>query len=97
MNRMGFLSLDLTDENLFTYFLDNNKTFGHRTVIFGIRELNSTEFEISCIDSSINLLINDDLMHFSSNYELRLYTSGCFYLNSNSQWHSDGLLVSRNK
>ncbi|CAF1290182.1 unnamed protein product, partial [Adineta ricciae] len=26
-------------------------------------------------------------------YELRLYTSGCYYLDSNNQWQSDGLIV----
>ncbi len=41
-----------------------------------------------------NSFIFDEPCHFSSNYEIRIYQSGCFYLDSNNQWQSDGLLVS---
>jgi hypothetical protein len=30
---------------------------------------------------------------FASNYQLRIYTSGCYCLDSNNQWKSDGLTV----
>ena len=38
--------------------------------------------------------ITDEKFHFTSNYELRIYTSGCYYLDSNNNWKSDGLVVS---
>jgi len=47
-----------------------------------------------------NLSISNPMNHlnnscnFSSNYELRIYTSGCCYLDLNNNWKSDGLMVS---
>lgn len=38
--------------------------------------------------------ITDERFNFTSNYALRTYTSGCYYLDKNNQWKSDGLLVS---
>ena len=35
----------------------------------------------------------DQAFHFTENYELRLFTSGCFYLDADHRWRSDGLLV----
>jgi magnesium-transporting ATPase (P-type) len=83
----------LTNDNLLIYFIDNNKTVGHESIIFGIRELNSTEFDIYCINISTDILITDRFFNFSSNYELRIFTSGCYYLDSNNNWQSNGLLV----
>lgn len=69
-----------------TYFIDNQRTIEHQSIIFGIRELNFTEFEMYCINQSNEILINDQYFNFSSNYELRIYTSGCYYLDSNQNW-----------
>jgi len=85
--------IDLTNDNLLIYFIDNNKTVGHESIIFGIRELNSTEFDMYCINISTDILITDRFFNFSSNYELRIFTSGCYYLDSNNNWQSNGLLV----
>jgi hypothetical protein len=83
----------LTTDGLFIYFIDNNKTSQHQSTIFGIRELNLTEFETYCMNISNEILLTDQSFHFSSNYELRIFTSGCYYLDSNNNWQSDGLLV----
>lgn len=32
---------------------------------------------------------------FSSNYQIRLYQSACFYLDLDNNWQSDGLVVGR--
>jgi hypothetical protein len=85
----------LTNSDILTYFIDNQKTVGHQWIIFGIRELNSTEFQKCCVNMSTDLLINDRVFNFSSNYELRIYTSGCYYLDSNNYWQSNGLLVNK--
>ncbi|UJR10866.1 hypothetical protein I4U23_015053 [Adineta vaga] len=84
---------NLNNDSTFTYFIDNQKSIGHESVIFGIRELNSTEFEMYCVNTSKNILINNRLLNFTSNYAVRIFTSGCYYLDSNNNWQSDGLTV----
>jgi hypothetical protein len=84
----------LTNESIYTYFINNQKTFGHQSLIFGLRELNSTEILDICSNSSINNPpITNEQFNFTSNYQLRIYTSGCYYLDSNNNWQSDGLIV----
>ena len=85
---------DLSNEGLFSYFIDNQKTFNHQSIIFGIRELNSTEVMQSCSNSSTIIPpITDERFSFTSDYEIRVYTSACLYLDKNNQWKSDGLRV----
>jgi hypothetical protein len=68
-------------------------TINHESLIFGLRELNSTEMNDFCSNQSINNPpISDEPFNFTSNYKLRIYTSGCYYLDSNN-WQSNGLLV----
>jgi len=86
--------IDLTNDSLYRYFIDNEKTSGHRSVVFGLRELNSIEVINYCSNISINHPpITDQRFNFTSNYELRIYTSGCYYLDQNNTWKSDGLIV----
>jgi hypothetical protein len=86
----------LTNENIYTYFIDNQQTSGHQSIVFGLRELNSTEISDLCSITSINSNppITNQRFNFTSNYELRIYTSGCYYLDKNNNWQSDGLVVS---
>ncbi|CAF1191151.1 unnamed protein product [Adineta steineri] len=85
---------NLTNESIYTYFIDNQQTSGHQSIIFGLRELNSTEIRDYCSNSQLTSPpITNQRFNFTSNYELRLYTSGCYYLDENNQWKSDGLLV----
>ena len=85
----------LTNESVYTYFLDNQQTLSHQSLIFGLRELTSMEiFEYCSTNSSSNHLpITDETFNFTSDYELRIYTSGCYYLDSNNNYQSDGLTV----
>ena len=81
-------------ESVHTYFLDNQQTLGHQSIIFGLRELNATEVTDACSNSaSKRLPITDQQMRFSSNYELRLFTSGCYYFDAHNQWQADGVVV----
>ena len=90
----SFFILDLTNDSIYTYYVDNRKTFGHQSVVFGLRELNSTEMIDICSNKLItDPPITDQRFNFTSNYRLRLYTSGCYYLDKNNQWKSDGLVV----
>ena len=89
--------LDLSNESMYTYFLDNLQTKDHQSFVFGLRELNATETMQYCFNRSSasgRFPISDQPFHFTVDYELRLYTSGCYYLDSNNQWQSDGLVVS---
>ncbi|CAF0990631.1 unnamed protein product [Adineta steineri] len=91
-----FCPFNLTNDDIYRYFIDNQQTPGHQSLIFGIRELNSTETNNYCLNnSSINtsLPITDESINFTSNYELLIYTSGCYYLDVNNNWKSDGLIV----
>ncbi|CAF1380176.1 unnamed protein product, partial [Rotaria sordida] len=89
-----FCPSNLTNENIYKYFIDNQQTSGHQSFIFGIRELNSTEIYNHCSNySSTNTLpITDQPFNFTSNYQLRIYTSGCYYLDQYNNWQSDGLI-----
>jgi hypothetical protein len=67
---------------------------GHQSIVFGLRELNSTEIIDVCSNISIvSPPITDDRFNFTSDYELRIYTSGCYYLDANNNWQADGLVV----
>jgi hypothetical protein len=85
----------MTSEGIYTHFIDNLKTGGHQSIIFGVRQLNATEAARSCINSSTGTdpPRSDQPFRFTDNYELRLYTSGCFYLDADHRWRSDGLQV----
>jgi hypothetical protein len=84
----------LTNDNIFQYFLNNQQTSGHQSLVFGLRELKSTEELDFCSSSSLkNPPITNERFNFTSNYELRIYTSGCYYLDQNNQWKADGLIV----
>jgi hypothetical protein len=88
-------NIDSTNDTTYTYFIDNQQTVGHQSVIFGLRELNSTEMNNVCMNSSLNSPpITNKRFNFTSNYELRIYTSGCYYLDADNNWQSDGLQVS---
>ncbi|CAF0882123.1 unnamed protein product [Adineta steineri] len=91
-----FCPINLSDDDIYRYFIDNKQTPGHQSLVFGMRELNSTEMNNYCLNnSSVNtsLPITDQPFNFTSNYELRIYTSGCYYLDENNNWKSDGLIV----
>ena len=80
------------EDHLYRYFLDNEQTDNHQSLIFGVRELNSTE--LARFSSIEDLLSLTEPVVFTSNYELRLYTSSCLYFDEeNQQWKSDGMRV----
>ena len=71
------------------YYIDNTKTAGFQFVFFGFRELSTKE------PCHIDVLpkITDQSYAFSNNIFLRLYTPGCYYLNRQGYWKSDGMKV----
>ena len=82
----------LTTDQIYQTFFDNRQTKDHHSLIFGLRELNRTEFDNYCSMNSIPPRF-DQPFHFTFDYTLRVYSSGCYYLDKNNQWQSDGLIV----
>ncbi len=82
------------ENEIFSYFIDNNRTLNHQSIIFGIRELNENEIERFCQTKPSDPPVRENIVHFASDYEIRSYLSACFYLNENNQWQSDGFVVS---
>lgn len=83
--------LDVSVDGIHRYFISNSRTAGHEFVILGIRELQKDE---SCSNELLTLLKSYPSFQFSSDYELRIFMSACYYLDSNNHWQSDGLFVS---
>ena len=88
--------LDLNKDGYYHHFLNNEQTANHYTIIYGIRELNINEAKQYCLNKTLeqNLEMIREPFSFSSNYRIRVYQSGCFYLDANQYWRSDGLVVS---
>ena len=91
-----FLFCPMRNSSSFEFYLDNEQTFGHRSISLGVSELNESEAIKFCLSNQSNstYLRDNERRNFTSNYFLRLYQSGCFYLNDENQWKSDGLRVS---
>jgi hypothetical protein len=88
--------LDLND-GLWIHFLNNHQTSYHCSIVYDIRELHQSEenkkFSSNKTLHHSLLSTMDQAFDFASDYEVRIYQSGCFYLDSNHQWQSDGLIV----
>ena len=86
---------DVTNgSGMFSYLIDNEKTRDHRSVIFGVRELNSSEVDSSCRNRSISEAPKSDRRFmFTSNYGIRSYVSSCLYADESGEWKWDGLRV----
>lgn len=88
--------LDLNPNHLWIHFLDNQQTLNHHSIVYGIRQLDLTADNRFCSNKALHpsLFIHDDQpVQFTADYLLRIYQSGCFYLDSHYQWQSDGLIV----
>ncbi len=107
-----FCPFNLSNDSIYTYFIDNQQTAGHQSVLFGIHEFNSTDLcvnyslnspsiasktlnSVPVSNSKLNSLISSRKLNFTSDYELRFFTSGCHYLDDNNNWQSDNMLVSK--
>ncbi|CAF1616393.1 unnamed protein product [Adineta ricciae] len=86
-----------SDGYVYQYLLDNSQTANHTSAMFGIRELNQTEFVQYCPNNASfgnsTVPVTDSPANFSANYYIRVYTSGCYYLDKSYNWRSDGLMV----
>jgi hypothetical protein len=80
---------------MYTYVLNNDQTNNHRSIVFGIRQLTTKDFVEHCFNGSMRTIlpVTDEPVRFTSNYQLRVYTTGCYYLDNQRRWQSDGLTV----
>ncbi|CAF3412739.1 unnamed protein product, partial [Rotaria socialis] len=76
----------------FTMFLNNTRVTNHDMAVLGIREVDTS---IYCHNKSRTLpWLHDQIgFHFTQDYSLRVFVSGCYYLDENHEWRSDGLIV----
>ena len=96
--RIGVFRNATNESVIFEYFFANDHMFGHWSVIFGLRELNDIELDHYCHKASNIVLVQpptiaDEGFRFTADYEVRLFTSGCYHLDDNQEWKPDGLLV----
>lgn len=91
LNKVDGAILDTSDDHIHRFYINNNLTASHQYVILGLRELKPSE---PCSNNLMLPPISDQPFQFSSDYEMRVYTSACYYLDSNNNWQSNGLLVS---
>ena len=79
---------DLKKENnelFYTLFANMSKTLNFTGFIgIGIKQLSNNEFIYYCINKSnysINKIDNQNPVHFTGNISVRVYLSGCYYIN----------------
>lgn len=89
------LSTIRSTNGTYDIFLDN-ALIANRTGFFylGLVQPNGSVPEFS-MDDPVNLTLADVSREFSANYSVRIYTSGCYFFNSNTKrWSADGCFVS---
>ena len=91
MGNKSIQSLHLDNKTIFTHFLDNDQTSHYHSIVYAIRQLTEEENNRYCLNRTRPSFTTP--VKFTSKYALRIYQSGCFYLDSNHQWKSDGLRV----
>ena len=92
------LFVDLTLENFYSTFIDNERMSNERHqhfLIVGLRQLTPEEMIEFCRQSNDQRRVSfeNPQSKFTVDYQWRIFTSGCFYLDENHRWQSDGLLV----
>jgi len=94
-----FIKKGKDNTSLYTFFLNSAQTKGYTGLVtFGIRELNQTEHSLYC-NNNQTILTNEspliiNYLNFTSDFLLRVFTSGCYYFNNNDNtWSSNGLEV----
>lgn len=87
-----FIDLDLERE-LYGFSVNSTKIIGHQLAVLGVREMDT---KLYCSHENYVFPWTPDQgeLQFTDDYSLRAYLSGCYYLDKNNQWSSEGLTVS---
>ena len=88
----------LNNESYYSFFQNVTQINGFKGFVgYGIRELNSSEFDFFCSSNSTLTYIKSFPLiqvqiNFTSDFFIRTYTSGCYYYDTNSgKWLPDGM------
>ena len=88
----------LNNESYYSFFQNVTQINGFKGFVgFGIRELNSSEFDFYCSSNfTLTYIKSFPLIqvqnNFTSDFFIRTYTSGCYYYDSDSgKWFPDGM------
>ena len=85
------------DETYFQISINQSIINGFKGFIgFGIREMNTFEFELYCSGNNSNTKIplSNNITNFTSDFSLRIFSSACyFYDPQNGKWQSDGVQI----
>jgi hypothetical protein len=99
LNLMRFAVLALTTDGFFTFALDHRETQSRQSVIFGLRQLTHNEANTACSPTLTNtpsvLVTTDQPFNFTANYFLRIFSSGCYFIDAEQRWQTTGMKVSR--
>ena len=76
----------------FSHLIRQFRRSNHHSIVYGIRQLTMWETMDFCLDRKEIGSLNDHVL-FTDDYYLRFSRSGCFYLDENQQWNSEGLIV----
>jgi hypothetical protein len=89
------IALGFNSEGLFSYFIDGERVRHRRSIIIGLRQLNTTEVLTSCHPSNRSSPpITNDRFYFTHDYEIGLSLVACYYFDENEQsWRSHGMKV----
>ena len=88
------LFCSVNKNQIFDYPVNIDQNDDYHSIIFGIRQLTLSENQLFCFNKTLNPPINDRIIGFSADYQIRSYLSTCFFLDENNKWNSDGLRVS---
>ena len=90
------------DDSEFYLFFSNMKSINAYSgyVGIGFRELNDSEYDFYCLNynKNANFLLRAPFNNnktFSSDLRIRIILSGCYYLNSDGFWKTDGVEIER--
>ena len=86
-----------SDDQPFSHLIDRVRRPTVHSVIYGLRQLTTWESQEFCFPKKKKISTLDGSVRFSEEYYLRLYLSGCFYLDDQQRWQSDGFMVSHRR
>jgi hypothetical protein len=88
--------LQNTFDSFYSFFQNKSQLNGFKGFVgFGLRELNLTEIQTYCKNSSSSQkFLVQNQVNFTSDFQIRAYTSGCyFYDTQTGKWSSDGMEI----
>ncbi|CAF4931506.1 unnamed protein product, partial [Rotaria sp. Silwood1] len=80
------------EKDPYSLFFNNTRIKNHHMVVLGIREVDTKSY---CFDKNLTFpwLYDQKKVHFTDDYSLRVFMSGCYYLDENNEWRADNLIV----